>query len=137
MDRVSSVFDLHIGQKIRYLRIISGRSQTELGDRLQLTFQQIQKYERGRNKISAEKLWMIAEYFNVEIGYFFEGFEAEIVEDGTDAAGTIVEDASVENNRLRLDISRALQRIRSAKFLRGILILIRSFLDPDQPMIME
>jgi transcriptional regulator with XRE-family HTH domain len=54
-------------------RMMLGMSQEKLGDALGLTFQQIQKYEKGANRVSASKLWDIARFFKVDIGYFFEG----------------------------------------------------------------
>lgn len=50
-----------------------GYNQNDLGRELGLTFQQIQKYEKGANRISASKLWRIARFFNVDVNYFFEG----------------------------------------------------------------
>jgi len=57
-------------------RIALGYNQTDLGQALGVTFQQVQKYEKGVNRISASKLWDIARFFRVDIGYFFEGLTA-------------------------------------------------------------
>jgi len=65
--------DVHVGKRIRERRVSLGMSQTDLGDNLGLTFQQIQKYERGANRISASKLWALSHLFEVPIGWFFEG----------------------------------------------------------------
>ncbi|MBC8268490.1 MAG: helix-turn-helix transcriptional regulator [Rhodospirillaceae bacterium] len=61
--------DVHIGKRIREARVAIGFSQTQLG----VSFQQIQRYEKGMNRVSGSKLWMMCEIFNVEPGYFFQG----------------------------------------------------------------
>ncbi|WP_333591775.1 helix-turn-helix domain-containing protein [Brevundimonas sp.] len=65
--------DRHVGRRVCEKRIGLGYNQSDLGRALGLTFQQIQKYEKGANRISASKLWDIARFFKVDIGYFFEG----------------------------------------------------------------
>ena len=65
--------DVHVGKRFRERRLSLGMSQTALGDYLGLTFQQIQKYERGANRISASKLWAVSNLFEVPIEWFFEG----------------------------------------------------------------
>ena len=65
--------DRHVGRRVCDKRISLGYNQSDLGRALGLTFQQIQKYEKGANRISASKLWDIARFFKVDIGYFFEG----------------------------------------------------------------
>jgi len=65
--------DVHVGKRIRERRLSLGMSQTDLGEYLGLTFQQIQKYEKGANRISASKLWALSHLFEVPIGWFFDG----------------------------------------------------------------
>jgi len=65
--------DRHVGRRGCEKRIALGYNQSDLGRALGLTFQQIQKYEKGANRVSASKLWDIARFFKVDIGYFFEG----------------------------------------------------------------
>lgn len=67
--------DVHVGSRLKELRVMNAISQAELGARLGLTFQQIQKYEKGSNRISSSRLWEMARIFNVTVGYFFEGYE--------------------------------------------------------------
>lgn len=69
--------DRHVGHRVAERRISLGRSQSDLGRAIGLTFQQVQKYEKGANRISASKLWEISRFLRVEIGYFFEGLRAE------------------------------------------------------------
>ncbi|MBI1406443.1 MAG: helix-turn-helix domain-containing protein [Caulobacter sp.] len=65
--------DLHVGRRIRQRRKAIGATQESLAGALGLTFQQIQKYERGANRVSASKLYQIAAALGVQISYFFEG----------------------------------------------------------------
>ncbi len=65
--------DLHVGRRVAEKRISLGFSQTDLAQALGLSFQQVQKYERGANRISASKLWDVAQFLSVEIVYFFAG----------------------------------------------------------------
>lgn len=76
--------DRHVGRRVCEKRISLGYNQSDLGRALGLTFQQIQKYEKGANRISASKLWDIARFFNVDIAYFFEGLSAQpgVAEEG-------------------------------------------------------
>jgi len=68
--------DVHVGKMVRARRKALGMSQTELAETLGITFQQVQKYERGSNRISASKLYEAARTLKVEISTFFEGLDA-------------------------------------------------------------
>ncbi len=65
--------DVHVGGRVRARRTLIGMSQTELGKRIGLTFQQIQKYEKGINRIAASRLWVISLVLGRPISWFFEG----------------------------------------------------------------
>ena len=65
--------DVHVGERVRTGRTLIGMSQTELGKHVGLTFQQIQKYEKGMNRITASKLWVISRVLGRPISWFFEG----------------------------------------------------------------
>ena len=67
--------DIHVGSRLRAARVMRGQSQTNLADKLGLTFQQVQKYETGANRISASKLFDISKIWGVTPDYFFEGLE--------------------------------------------------------------
>lgn len=68
--------DRFVGRRVSEKRISLGYNQTDLGNALGLTFQQIQKYEKGANRVSASKLWAMAKFLKVDIGYFFDGLPA-------------------------------------------------------------
>jgi len=72
-ERKPNPIDTHVGTRVRMRRKILGVSQEKLAEALKLTFQQVQKYERGVNRVSASKLWETSIFLNVDVGYFFEG----------------------------------------------------------------
>ena len=72
-SRLPNPIDLHVGARIRLRRRMQGVSQEKLADALGLTFQQVQKYERGANRVSASKLYEIAAALQSPISYFFDG----------------------------------------------------------------
>ena len=68
--------DLHVGGRIKQRRLLLGWAQTRLARALGITFQQVQKYEQGLNRVSASRLWRIAEALDVPVSFFFDGCEA-------------------------------------------------------------
>lgn len=69
--------DIHVGQRVRQRRWMLGMTQQQLGEKVGIKFQQIQKYETGTNRISASRLWDIASALDVKISFFFEGLAGE------------------------------------------------------------
>lgn len=65
--------DAHVGKRVRHRRWMVGMTQQQLADKVGIKFQQIQKYETGMNRVSASRLWDIAEALDVTISFFFEG----------------------------------------------------------------
>ncbi|HEY5411755.1 MAG TPA: helix-turn-helix transcriptional regulator [Caulobacteraceae bacterium] len=123
--RPSSV-DVHVGGRVRVRRRLIHMTQETLADLIAVTFQQVQKYERGTNRISASKLFAIAESLDVPISYFFEGLDA------TDGDGPGVTEGSEQNiqNFLRtgegLELARLFPRIGRGPLRRRILELVRA-----------
>lgn len=67
--------DIYVGSKLRERRTLLGISQNKLGDLIGVTFQQIQKYEKGSNRMGASRLYQIAKVLLIPVSYFFEGYE--------------------------------------------------------------
>ena len=65
--------DIHVGTRVRLRRTLLGMSQEKLGDALGLTFQQVQKYERGANRIGASRLYDLSRVLDVPVSFFFDG----------------------------------------------------------------
>ncbi len=70
--------DMHVGARVRQRRVLQGMTQIELANALGLTFQQVQKYELGTNRISASRLHDLSRVFDVPINYFFEDMPPEV-----------------------------------------------------------
>ncbi|MFC5345831.1 helix-turn-helix domain-containing protein [Brevundimonas staleyi] len=104
--------DRHVGRRVCEKRISLGYNQSDLGRALGLTFQQIQKYEKGANRISASKLWDIARFFKVDIGYFFQGLGAQSgMAEGE--AGVAPFDHDFPSTRYTIEISRLAPQLSS------------------------
>ncbi|MFA5580889.1 MAG: helix-turn-helix transcriptional regulator [Paracoccaceae bacterium] len=69
--------DVHVGKRIRHRRWMVGMTQQQLAEKVGIKFQQIQKYETGMNRVSASRLWDIAEALSVPVAFFFDGIEAD------------------------------------------------------------
>ncbi len=73
--------DVHVGKRVRHRRWLVGMTQQQLAEQVGIKFQQIQKYETGANRVSASRLWDIADALDVPVSFFFEGIESEAGED--------------------------------------------------------
>lgn len=94
--------DVHVGKRIRHRRWLVGMTQQQLAERVGIKFQQIQKYETGANRVSASRLWDIADALDVPVSFFFEGLEAEHA--GTEPASV---PADVMGDKEALDLIRS------------------------------
>ncbi|MFP6756792.1 MAG: helix-turn-helix transcriptional regulator, partial [Alphaproteobacteria bacterium] len=70
--------DIHVGSRIRLRRTLLGMSQEKLGKAIGLTFQQVQKYERGTNRVGSSRLFQLAKILDVPVSFFFDDMSAEI-----------------------------------------------------------
>lgn len=119
--------DKHVGARVRMRRMMIGMSQERLGDSLGITFQQVQKYEKGTNRIGASRLQQISKTLGVPVSFFFEG-APEL--DGSDM--TFSEGASPPyvseflSTAEGLSLTRAFTRIRDARVRRRIVELVET-----------
>jgi transcriptional regulator with XRE-family HTH domain len=74
---MAHVVDVHVGKRIRQRRWLVGMTQQRLAELVGIKFQQIQKYETGANRVSASRLWDIADSLEVDVAFFFEGLKSE------------------------------------------------------------
>jgi len=108
--------DVTVGASVRTYRRQRGMTQTELGEALGLTFQQIQKYERGTNRISASKLVMRAEALRVPVGAFFEGCEGVTDNEQPDEIKALVKHFDDMPEDIRMDFLRMIRSIATASY---------------------
>jgi len=124
--------DKHVGSRVRMRRMMLGMSQEKLGDSLNLTFQQVQKYEKGTNRIGASRLQQIAHFLQVPVSFFFEGApELPGSPDGMREAPspTYVSDFLATSDGLAL--TKAFMRIKDAKLRRRIVDLVTQIAGDD------
>ena len=118
--------DIHVGSQIKIRRKSMGMSQSALADRLDITFQQVQKYERGSNRVGASRLQAIAAILGIEVGTLFHGADA-IGEDATDDAA---EDIGAMRNFLMsnegIELNKAFSKIRNSNVRKKIIALVAS-----------
>jgi transcriptional regulator with XRE-family HTH domain len=121
--------DAHVGSRVRLRRMLLGMSQERLGENMGLTFQQVQKYEKGVNRIGASRLFQISKILDVPVQFFFE--EAPYAGDGSQAprlAESVSETFILEflNSREGLELNRAFVKIADPKVRKSVVDLVRA-----------
>lgn len=127
--RSATDVDAHVGARIRLRRMLIGMSQERLGDALGVTFQQVQKYERGANRISASKLYEVSRVLGVPVSHFLDGLGGEAdsaKKPDADVSGHIMEFVRSPEG---LALNRAFAAISDVRTKRAVLDLIRSVAD--------
>ncbi len=110
--------DVHIGQRLRDARVAAGLTQTALGESIGVTFQQLQKYESGANRIAGSRLWQLCQTLGVNPDYFFEGLNGDERTAPPEAAPAATTD------RLALEAARDFSAIPSRAVRRSLRRLI-------------
>ena len=119
--RSPTSIDQHVGARLRLRRSLLEMSQAELGERLGVTFQQVQKYERGANRIGASRLFQVAKALGVPVGYFYEGLDDE---GGlTDGQPEALYDFITSPDGM--DLAKAFQAVESQPVRRQLITLMR------------
>lgn len=115
--------DVHVGARIRHRRAIVGLNQTELALKVGVTFQSIQKYERGTNRVSASRLQEIAEVLGVPVSHFFEGLAGR--------ADTQAPEHGLSSQEIR-DLNNAFAAISNKAVRQAVLHLLKSVAGPSE-----
>ena len=128
-SRRANPIDVHVGSRVRLRRMLLGMSQEKLGEHLGLTFQQIQKYEKGINRIGASRLFDLSRVLAVPVQFFYEELP---VAGGATAGGFAerpAESYAVEflGSREGLELNKAFARISDPRVRRSIVELVRAF----------
>ena len=126
--------DKYVGSRVRMRRIMLGMSQEKLGEALGHTFQQVQKYEKGTNRVGASRIQQISEILQVPVSFLFEGapsgtISAEGLSEGTSPA--YVSDFLATSEGLAL--TRAFTRITDAKLRRSIVDMVEQIAAREGP----
>ena len=120
--------DIHVGRRVRHRRTLLGLSQEKLGEAVGLTFQQIQKYERGANRISASRLYALSHILDVPVPFFFEDMPPEISGEKSvpSHAEGIQEEFDPLTKRETLELVRAYYRIKDPNVRKRLYNLFKS-----------
>ncbi len=134
-----SPIDVHVGSRVRLRRTLLGMSQEKLGEAIGLTFQQVQKYERGVNRIGASRLFDLSRVLDVPIGFFFDDMPGEMGGSANatrrHGGGFAEAQDGFEDNTLHrretLELVRAYYRITDASVRKRVFDLIKSLTPAD------
>jgi transcriptional regulator with XRE-family HTH domain len=119
--------DKHVGSRVRMRRMMLSMSQEKLGDALGLTFQQVQKYEKGTNRIGASRLQQISQILQVPVSFFFEGAPAAVTIGGQDGLSEAPSPAYVSDFLATPDglaLTKSFMKITDSKLRRRIVDLV-------------
>jgi transcriptional regulator with XRE-family HTH domain len=124
--------DVHVGSRVRLRRTLLGMSQEKLGEAIGLTFQQVQKYERGANRIGASRLYDLSRVLDVPVSFFFDDMKPETAESGRQEASGSIEptiahyEPDPTMRRETLELVRAYYRIPDAQIRRRLFDLTKA-----------
>ncbi len=128
--------DVYVGKRLRLKRTLQGLSQESIGNAIGVTFQQIQKYERGINRMGASRLFDFARALGVPVSYFFDGFTEDSA--SMQANQGMAENATPSfqgqdpmNSRETVELMRAYYRIKNPTQRKRVLELVKSMADSD------
>ncbi|AZU02729.1 XRE family transcriptional regulator [Glycocaulis alkaliphilus] len=131
--REPNPIDRHVGSRVRLRRQMMAMSQEKLGEELGVTFQQVQKYERGANRIGAGRLWHLARVLEVPVAFFYDGATGTAQQPTGFAEG---DQTPIVNDFLQspdgVALAQAFSKITDPKVRRRVLELVRSLADTDQ-----
>jgi transcriptional regulator with XRE-family HTH domain len=130
MAKNTDPVDKHVGARVRMRRLMLKMSQTKLADGLGLTFQQVQKYEKGSNRIGSSRLQQIANILQVPVTFFFDGAPGQPRTDNKAPSPAYVSDflGTVDG----LALTRAFTRIKNAKLRRTLVKVVTEIADADR-----
>lgn len=130
MVKRTTPVDKHVGTRLRMRRTLLGLSQTALADSLDLTFQQVQKYEKGSNRVGASRLYQISRVLDVPVAYFFEEMPDELNPSAPNTGGPSENSGTPEQDtmlrRETLELVRAYYKIEAPTVRRRMRELIKA-----------
>jgi transcriptional regulator with XRE-family HTH domain len=129
--RAPNPVDVHVGTRVRLRRTLLGMTQTGLGDAIGLTFQQVQKYERGVNRIGSSRLYDLARVLDVPINFFFDEMPKEVASKSGAASSGPVEgaeafDPDIVSKRETLELVRAYYKIESPQIRKRLFEMVKA-----------
>ncbi len=132
LDKITPI-DVHIAARLRQFRLVAGMSQDKLGELTGVTFQQIQKYEKAKNRISASRLFEFAQLLEKPVSAFFEGIKADRTYYNYDFSTDKQQSKKlIEFDKELLPLVRAFKRIENAQSKRNLVALAVSISQPKE-----
>ncbi len=138
MIKIPNPVDKHVGSRVRMRRVLLGMSQEKLGEALSLTFQQVQKYEKGTNRIGASRLNQISKTLGVPVSFFFDGAPLDAsLGDGDQTSAGFAENeqatyiSDIMSTADGLQLAKAFSRIRDPKRRRMIIAMANTLAEED------
>jgi transcriptional regulator with XRE-family HTH domain len=125
--KLSTAIDKHVGSRMRMRRLILGMSQEKLGEALGITFQQIQKYEKGTNRIGASRLHAMAGVLGVPVQYFYDDYP-----DAGPQAAPETTTANLLKRKDSVELVLAFNRVRNPRVRRSLLQQVRAAADAEE-----
>jgi len=126
--------DVHVGTRLRQRRALLGMSQTALGNAVGLTFQQVQKYEQGSNRISSSRLFEFAKVLDVPVSHFFDGVAPEAAKGKRNARrpkNKMSSETDINTKRETLELVRAYYKIGSKGVRQHIRDMVQALASKD------
>ncbi len=115
--------DVHIGQKLKFRRLVQGKTLSEIGSAIGVSFQQIQKYETGKNTISSRKLYALSQLLGVDTNYFFEQLSAVSV--AANELSDLEQEVNVSEKEI-VQLIKSYSSLKDARVRKQILDLVCS-----------
>jgi transcriptional regulator with XRE-family HTH domain len=138
VKKVPNPIDKHVGSRVRMRRVLLGMSQEKLGEALSLTFQQVQKYEKGTNRIGASRLQQISKILNVPPAYFFDGAPS-FDESGDKTLHSAAAESSSAyvvdflSTTEGLNLNRSFAKIQDPKIRKRVVDLVNALAGDEEP----
>jgi len=128
--------DVHVGQRVKLRRTLLGMTQGKLGESIGLTFQQIQKYERGANRVSASKLWLLGNVMDVPVSFFFQDMPPSVREafpgyQGETAESDIPEEHLTLHRRQTLELVRTFSKLTDPVIRKRVIDVVRAIAESE------
>lgn len=121
--------DIHVGSRLRMRRMLVGMSQEKLGESLGLTFQQVQKYEKGTNRIGASRLYKISQILSVPVGFFFDNLPSDEELEGFSENSSDSFAYDFMNSAEGFQLGQAFSMIKDVRLRRRVIELVRAMAD--------
>lgn len=132
LDTTPHFVDIHVGKRLRNKRNICGLSQDSLAEQLNITFQQIQKYERGANRISASRLFDASQALEEPVSYFFQGLPGQVIGSDLESKNELISNyADYAMERETLDLLKLFYQIKSPILRKRLKALLKTVISSE------